>query len=175
MSTNIWEQIFFFLNCIIVGFIMISASLAFFTFLCCFLYAVHPMCFFFFIFFYFFQFVYWIVKDYIKQNLSVLFIFSFLQFYSKDDPCAICLHGGPMVTFGCSHHFHKDCIIKWMEKGKNQCPLCRQGLVWFPCQTIETSHVWIWTKYSVWPYDVILVEQCLESIQHSMKDCNLGN
>ena len=23
------------------------------------------------------------------------------------------------------HHFHSDCIVRWISKGKNSCPLCR--------------------------------------------------
>ncbi|KAL1194048.1 Brassinosteroid-responsive RING protein 1 [Cardamine amara subsp. amara] len=48
--------------------------------------------------------------------------------------CAICLEnmsGGSEDYFqmpNCSHWFHEDCIIEWIDRDNNSCPLCRQPL-----------------------------------------------
>ncbi|EOA28787.1 hypothetical protein CARUB_v10025019mg [Capsella rubella] len=49
----------------------------------------------------------------------------------ETETCAICLE--KMLEFehiydmtNCSHQFHKECVIEWMNRQKNSCPLCRQ-------------------------------------------------
>ncbi|KAI4338158.1 hypothetical protein L6164_016502 [Bauhinia variegata] len=46
-----------------------------------------------------------------------------------EEQCSICLDDyevemGICVSIPCSHHFHKDCIMKWLEES-NTCPMCR--------------------------------------------------
>lgn len=50
--------------------------------------------------------------------------------------CCICLDGyasgdniGASKNVECNHVFHKDCIMDWMMKNHNQCPLCRVDLL----------------------------------------------
>ncbi|KAL1194041.1 Receptor homology region, transmembrane domain- and RING domain-containing protein 1 [Cardamine amara subsp. amara] len=46
--------------------------------------------------------------------------------------CAICLENmlGRLEDHyempNCSHCFHEDCVIEWLERANNSCPLCRQ-------------------------------------------------
>ncbi|KAK6090981.1 hypothetical protein P3W45_000226 [Vairimorpha bombi] len=50
----------------------------------------------------------------------------------KYDCCAICLEeyekDDDVLQLICMHLFHKDCITKWLEMGKN-CPACKKDLV----------------------------------------------
>jgi hypothetical protein len=42
--------------------------------------------------------------------------------------CSVCLSGcdaSNCITLSCSHSFHKNCLTKWFETGKNTCPMCR--------------------------------------------------
>ncbi|KAG9393251.1 APC/C catalic core Apc11 [Carpediemonas membranifera] len=32
----------------------------------------------------------------------------------------------PVALGKCSHAFHIHCIMKWLENGRTECPLCRQ-------------------------------------------------
>ncbi|GAB2283149.1 hypothetical protein Dimus_017678 [Dionaea muscipula] len=54
---------------------------------------------------------------------------------AKEDQgtCVVCLEdfvlGSCLVMLPCSHAYHADCIVKWLEK-KSYCPLCRYKL---PC------------------------------------------
>ena len=50
--------------------------------------------------------------------------------------CSVCLldyEEGDRVVFStrtvCPHAFHEDCIMKWLEKGKKRCPICRDFFV----------------------------------------------
>merc|ERR1712223_2366152 len=42
--------------------------------------------------------------------------------------CAVCLKapelGDTQLKLPCSHKFHKDCVMKWLQK-INSCPMCR--------------------------------------------------
>ena len=42
--------------------------------------------------------------------------------------CSICLNSikTNITTLPCNHRFHKPCIDKWKEEGKNTCPCCRK-------------------------------------------------
>ncbi|XP_041998259.1 receptor homology region, transmembrane domain- and RING domain-containing protein 6-like [Salvia splendens] len=55
----------------------------------------------------------------------------------KDD-CCICLerlHRGLVATLHCRHEFHGCCIGRWLNRGKNFCPLCK-GLLIKSCSSI---------------------------------------
>lgn len=43
--------------------------------------------------------------------------------------CAICLEGyaprAVLLALPCAHHFHKSCILAWLQRGHPQCPVCR--------------------------------------------------
>ena len=39
--------------------------------------------------------------------------------------CMICREGEPEVLTCCNHNFHEDCLKKWHERIKNECPYCR--------------------------------------------------
>eukprot|EP00435_Cladocopium_sp_Y103_P072223 s127_g39.t1 len=46
--------------------------------------------------------------------------------------CVICAediveHGTPVVTLNCQHHFHEDCIRRWLTR-RHTCPTCRMEL-----------------------------------------------
>ena len=45
------------------------------------------------------------------------------------DRCLICLDDyadeDDVRVMSCRHGFHKDCVDKWMQTGKNNCPACR--------------------------------------------------
>ncbi|XP_047965256.1 E3 ubiquitin-protein ligase RNF13-like [Salvia hispanica] len=46
----------------------------------------------------------------------------------EDDDCCICLeclHRGLVATLHCRHEFHGCCIGRWLNRGKNFCPLCK--------------------------------------------------
>lgn len=48
--------------------------------------------------------------------------------------CPICLteyEDGEKVITGsnCSHMFHYECCMQWMEKGKDECPCCRKDMM----------------------------------------------
>ncbi|KAI0061761.1 hypothetical protein BV25DRAFT_1826496 [Artomyces pyxidatus] len=64
-----------------------------------------------------------------------------LEQYEKDgrvapmcvDRCLICLEDyaeeEDLRLLSCRHAFHKDCVDKWLETGRNNCPACRsQGV-----------------------------------------------
>ena len=42
------------------------------------------------------------------------------------DDCCICLDQ-PVdpVMLKCGHYFHHDCVTRWIDEGKNTCPICR--------------------------------------------------
>lgn len=43
--------------------------------------------------------------------------------------CLICLDDyapeGNVRLMSCKHAFHKDCVDKWLQVGRNNCPACR--------------------------------------------------
>ncbi|XP_068000700.1 E3 ubiquitin-protein ligase TTC3 isoform X2 [Melanerpes formicivorus] len=46
---------------------------------------------------------------------------------SSDDPCTIChdeLHED-LCELECGHHFHRECIRKWLKQQSSTCPICR--------------------------------------------------
>mmetsp|Transcript_71804 Transcript_71804/g.149994 ORF Transcript_71804/g.149994 Transcript_71804/m.149994 type:complete len:647 (+) Transcript_71804:352-2292(+) len=50
----------------------------------------------------------------------------------QENDCAICMmtvgsdnDSGPRVTTPCDHHFHEDCLKRWIEI-KMECPVCRR-------------------------------------------------
>ena len=44
----------------------------------------------------------------------------------EEEHCSICLEkfDDNHVTLPCKHHYHENCIMKWLED-KTDCPLCR--------------------------------------------------
>lgn len=53
-----------------------------------------------------------------------------------DRTCPICLNeydeGDKVITgTSCSHMFHYDCCMQWLEKGNEHCPYCRKGMMTF--------------------------------------------
>ena len=72
-----------------------------------------------------------------KRNKFILeldeFQYKHVKKYStiKEDKCAICLQkfkGVDIIKeFPCKHIFHKNCILKWIEKS-NICPLCKYDI-----------------------------------------------
>ncbi|WOK93628.1 E3 ubiquitin-protein ligase [Canna indica] len=49
----------------------------------------------------------------------------------EDSECCICLSkyedGAELHSLPCSHHFHSDCIVKWLKINAT-CPLCKQNI-----------------------------------------------
>ncbi|EAU80868.2 hypothetical protein CC1G_03044 [Coprinopsis cinerea okayama7 len=49
--------------------------------------------------------------------------------YNCIERCLICLddydHEDDIRIMNCRHAFHKDCVDKWLQTGKNNCPACR--------------------------------------------------
>ena len=47
----------------------------------------------------------------------------------EEEYCSICLEkfDDNHVTLPCKHHYHENCIMKWL-KDKTNCPLCRMKL-----------------------------------------------
>jgi len=55
----------------------------------------------------------------------------------QGDSCGICLESlelenYPNVAGQCSHSFHYTCIMDWMKRNHNNCPLCRKELFDLP-------------------------------------------
>ena len=50
--------------------------------------------------------------------------------HSHQHKCSICLNTieTNITTLPCNHQFHKACIDKWKEEGKNSCPYCRKEI-----------------------------------------------
>ena len=47
--------------------------------------------------------------------------------------CPICLdsfyRNSPIIILLCNHKFHEKCIIEWLNKDNNSCPLCREDVI----------------------------------------------
>ncbi|NXP82769.1 DZIP3 ligase, partial [Ramphastos sulfuratus] len=50
---------------------------------------------------------------------------------SSDDPCTICHDelGEDLCELDCGHHFHGECIRKWLKQQSSTCPICRVHVV----------------------------------------------
>eukprot|EP00879_Flechtneria_rotunda_P006117 GHRR01006430.1.p1 GENE.GHRR01006430.1~~GHRR01006430.1.p1 ORF type:complete len:205 (+),score=52.54 GHRR01006430.1:637-1251(+) len=50
----------------------------------------------------------------------------------EPDHCPICFceyeEGAPIIRLNCSHFYHQDCIIKWLQRTA-ACPMCKAELV----------------------------------------------
>jgi len=87
-----------------------------------------------------------------KKDTSTMqsqkFVLQLLEIQGGDEPiddniCAICLEpydeeNGSCVTGGtqCTHLYHKNCIIRWMEK-RDFCPFCREDM--FTVREFQTT------------------------------------
>lgn len=73
------------------------------------------------------------------------------------EQCAICIEdlSGEQQTLECSHAFHSECIISWLDRS-NSCPLCRCEIV---SGTVppkeETADLWSLGSFSVESFSII--------------------
>ncbi|EOA12701.1 hypothetical protein CARUB_v10027994mg [Capsella rubella] len=60
-----------------------------------------------------------------------------LEGHRHDDCCTICIEEllwdgtgerKKIMTLRCSHKFHEDCILKWLDR-KDTCPICRENIL----------------------------------------------
>ena len=53
----------------------------------------------------------------------------------ESQSCIICLKDDLLIenmcSTGCSHLFCKECLDRWLDKGKKTCPLCRRTIQYF--------------------------------------------
>jgi len=53
------------------------------------------------------------------------------QIYHKISQCNVCLDeyedSNELMILECEHYFHKACLIPWLEKNSNKCPICRKA------------------------------------------------
>jgi hypothetical protein len=50
----------------------------------------------------------------------------------KLNKCCICLDNITnikTIKFGCNHQFHSNCILDWIKRDNNRCPLCREIII----------------------------------------------
>ncbi|KDQ62164.1 hypothetical protein JAAARDRAFT_450738 [Jaapia argillacea MUCL 33604] len=78
-----------------------------------------------------------VTKEEIEKSGLQIIKPSDLEQYEKDgrvasnctDRCLICLddydHEDDLRLMSCKHAFHKTCVDKWLETGRNNCPACR--------------------------------------------------
>eukprot|EP00494_Astrolonche_serrata_P006985 UN07010 len=51
-----------------------------------------------------------------------------VEMFNKDEGCPVCLEEEPdTLLFPCSHQFHSECILQWVEHNFS-CPMCRQEI-----------------------------------------------
>lgn len=99
--------------------------------------------------------------------------------------CALCLdeyHAGDIIVISplqhCQHHvFHKDCLFRWLAKGKKRCPICRHWFV--PGAKIEDQQQahglkWQWALHHMeqqqqQQHDEHQLSQQEESSQHESR------
>ena len=89
------------------------------------------------------------MREYLKRN--VLYALDMQVSYNNHTLCRNYNVNEPHLTifqnvdedliYGkCAHVYHRDCIMKWMYEGHEECPECRE-LLWDPetYKRIETS------------------------------------
>ena len=58
--------------------------------------------------------------------------------------CLICLDDyepeHDIRVMSCRHAFHKDCVDKWLQVGRNNCPACRSKVSEVEYLSINLSH-----------------------------------
>jgi hypothetical protein len=71
-------------------------------------------------------------------GLMEKFPINYLSFDSATEQCSICLEGiytkSELVSTKCSHVFHKECMVPWIQKcidcsSSYSCPLCRAQMI----------------------------------------------
>lgn len=69
-------------------------------------------------------------KDEIKELKTTTFKLFRENPICKINQCNICLEEYEeehiILCLKCDHYFHKDCIVEWLEKNSNKCPICRE-------------------------------------------------
>lgn len=51
---------------------------------------------------------------------------------TDDDECCVCLERlrcGLVATLDCGHEFHRDCIGRWLLRGRHSCPICNADVL----------------------------------------------
>ncbi|XP_055961826.1 E3 ubiquitin-protein ligase SIRP1-like [Mercurialis annua] len=58
--------------------------------------------------------------------------------------CTICIKeivvGTEVIRMPCSHLYHKDCIVEWLEKYSHSCPICRYEM---PVEQLDITQVFV--------------------------------
>jgi len=66
-----------------------------------------------------------------SESIASVGIEATLKFESLECECSICQEeieeGAIVIKLPCRHHYHKDCVMGWLEKN-NTCPLCRKSM-----------------------------------------------
>ncbi|KAK2428679.1 RING/U-box superfamily protein [Trifolium repens] len=79
-------------------------------------------------------------NDQAQQIVGLMekFPINYLSFDSATTQCSICLEGiytkSELVSTKCSHVFHKECMVPWIQKcidrsSSYSCPLCRAQMI----------------------------------------------